>query len=469
MRTILEAPLARALPWRCRRWTELVALRSMRFRPEAGEVPVSPGNPTASLIAVGDISLHFYDDEELAVPSPAEPRQLLAAMRPVLRTADLRVANLESVLTRVTRPAREEGKFLRGDPALAEVLVAAGFDAVTCANNHCLDFGPDGLADSIDNLRRHGIRAAGVGGSAAAAREPVVMSARGLSVGMLGYGDDFNVFPRWEGGVRPAFTNDDEIVEDVARLRERVDLVVLQLHWGYEWSMYPLLTQRDRARRFAEAGADVVLCHHAHVPMAVEAWNGSVIAHGLGNLMWGWNAAPMHPWRNRSYLLKVSFNESGVTTAEIIPCGVRPDHAIVPLAQGPRREVLGAHWALRRGLADSARLTRLESDRVVRESQTLVERFAGIVRSGDADAAQERALHLRAPRQRALIGMLRDGDRFPGGPEIAAALEHVAAEGDSAPGALGAARAAITGSVTARVRELASSPRLLGEPLGRVP
>jgi poly-gamma-glutamate synthesis protein (capsule biosynthesis protein) len=469
MRAMLEAPVGQRLPWRVRRWTERVALASMRFQPAEGEVRVSDGTPTASLIAVGDISFYFYEDPDLVVPSPARPERLLEAVHPALRSADLRVGNLESVVTSATRPAGQEGKFLRGEPAHADVLAAAGFDALTCANNHSLDYGPAALAESLDHLRARGIRTVGVGDTDGAAREPVVMTTHGLSVGMLGYADDFNVYPRWAGAGRIATTVDDEIVRDIRRLRERVDLVVLQLHWGYEWAMYPLPTHRERARRFAEAGADVVLCHHAHVPMAVEAWKGSIVAHGLGNFLFGYSATPIHPWRNRSYLLKVSFGASGVTSGELIPCGAEPDHRTVELQGGPRREVLGAHSVLCGGLSDEPRLAQLEADRVAREALSFVTRFSRFARADDADSAQEFALHLSAPRQRELIGALRDDSRHPAGPELAALLERLATTVGSPRAALLAAREVTTDRVARFARQLAASPYLRGEILGRLP
>jgi poly-gamma-glutamate synthesis protein (capsule biosynthesis protein) len=464
MHAILDGPLSRALPLKCRRWTERAALKAMRFQPNGGELRVASGAATASLVAVGDISLHFH----ARTKHRDALHRLLDGMAPALHSADLRVGNLESVLTSVTTPASAKGAFLRGAPELVEVLDAGGLDAVTCANNHCLDFGPEALGESMSQLGRHGIRTCGVGASDAEARRPALLTAGGLSVGMLGYSDDFNVAPRWEAGARPAAANDDDIVADVRRLREQVDLVVLQLHWGYEWSMYPLLSHRDRARRFAEAGADVVLCHHAHVLMGMEAWKGSVIAYGLGNFLFGWRGRPSHPWRNRSHVIRVSFNAAGVVGAEAIPCVTRPDHSVVPLGGVLRREVLGAHHVLRRTLANDARLGRIEDDRMVREAESLFHRLARSATAEDGARTRELARHLGAPRQRALVAALRSG-RFAAGPELAEILDRVA-HGHTEPGvALAAAREAAGGRAAELLRRLAAGPQRRGEPLGRVP
>jgi poly-gamma-glutamate synthesis protein (capsule biosynthesis protein) len=95
--------------------------------------------------------------------------------------------------------------------------------------------------------------------------------------------------------------------------------VVVQLHWGYEWSMYPLRSQRDLARSYVEAGAHLVVCHHAHVPMGVEVWRDGAIAHGLGNLHFGGSKSGHHPFRHASFVLRAGLSRSGITDLEVIP------------------------------------------------------------------------------------------------------------------------------------------------------
>src|SRR5215207_3253860 len=188
--TILDGPLGGRIPGRVRRVAERAVLHSMRFRPARQHVTVSPGTPTASLVAVGDIALHFPKE----VPSGVDPRSIVDGVAPLLRSADLRVGNLETVFTTAVAPSGPGGRwFLSADPRMVETLLAGGFDAVTCANNHALDFGARGLADSLDVLAQHGIPACGAGSTDEEARAPALMEARGLRVGMLGYCDFTNL------------------------------------------------------------------------------------------------------------------------------------------------------------------------------------------------------------------------------------------------------------------------------------
>jgi poly-gamma-glutamate capsule biosynthesis protein CapA/YwtB (metallophosphatase superfamily) len=459
---ILDGPLGGRIPGRVRRVAERAVLHSMRFHPARRHVTVSPDTPTASLVAVGDIALHFPKE----VPGGIDPRSVVDGVAALFRSADLRVGNLETVFTTATAPSGPAGRwFLSADPRMVETLLAGGFDAVTCANNHALDFGERGLAESLDVLAQHGIRACGAGSTDEEARAPALMQARGLRVGMLGYCDFTNVEGKPGAGPHPADSADERVLADVRRLRERVDLVVLQLHWGQELAMHPLLSHRDRARRFAEAGADVVLCHHAHVIMAVEAWGKSVIAHGLGNFIFGWKPPLGHWWSNRAFVLKVRFNAAGVTSAEIIPTATTEEHGTVLLTGGARREVLGAGHVLAEKLHDDAWLWRVERDCLIRRTGVHLRRLA---RREDEASAAERAALLRAPHHQRLLAALRSRP-IEGGPELAAYLERVAESADSPRAALAAAREAAREPVARLHRNLLAITLPAGKKVGRVP
>src|SRR5690606_16825340 len=104
------------------------------------------------LLAFGDMALLPEGR-----PSVGGWPALLGGLEALLESADIRIANLESVLTVRTTPSGSIGGFLRADPEAVGALTNAGMDVVTCANNHCLDFGPEALAESVETLRQSGI------------------------------------------------------------------------------------------------------------------------------------------------------------------------------------------------------------------------------------------------------------------------------------------------------------------------
>ena len=441
-----------ALPWRVRRQVERAVLASLRFLPAEDTLRVAEGDGEASLVAVGDMALSGEVEESYRRRGA---RAMAGGLFEILTSADLRVGNLETQFTAGNFPAGDERGIIKASPDMAQLLSEWRFDAVTVANNHALDYGEQGLKDSLKTLDARGIGHCGGGDSAGAARAPARMRVKDLTVGMLGYCDDYRAAG---GDEQLATTRDEAILEDIGRLRAQVDLVILQIHWGYEFALYPFLSHRERARRFAEAGADLVLCHHAHVPMGLERWKGKLIAYGLGNLLfYRSNYLGQHPWSRRSFVLQVSFGKSGVHKARLIPCGITDECTIDALGDPARREVLGAVKALSGRLGDDEFLAAIEWDRTIREGLQMVENLALGANDG-SDAAW--ALQLRTPRHRELLRDLK-------GAEISRPIGDLLESAAGAGGLNGAGLGEAARKAIARLRTEADLPH--GDLPGRTP
>jgi poly-gamma-glutamate synthesis protein (capsule biosynthesis protein) len=417
-------------------------------------------------MAAGDMTLSRDIQEAIQHRGAAS---IFAPLKPVLDASDLRVANLESPLTRrEAEPGAIRG-VLKAAPENVEALAAAGFDAVTVANNHCMDFGPEGLLECLRVLDQRGIRHCGAGDSPRSARQPVLLDAKGLRVGMLGYADDYRPARPLAGSAGPAPALDDVILQDLVALRPTVDLAVLQLHWGVEFAMYPWLSHRDRARRFVEAGADLVLCHHAHVPMGIEVWKRGLIAYGLGNLVFpaSRHLASGHPWSYRSLVLKVFFGRGGISHAQIIPVEMRPDFTVAPSAGARRAEMLGAIARASRRLQDSQRLGRLEAQQLAREAlgwSAALDPQEGLTATRLADLA---AL-LTAPRQGRVIGWLRE-QPSPSAREVGNFLASLAGNAEAPGGVDLNSCLARRDALRSRVETFASEFRTSAPASGKLP
>ncbi len=402
-RGIREGPSARVVPWRTltalERWTVRHAYPPALERP----LRLTEEAPAATLVFGGDVSLHRW--------SPADDSAaLFAGLAEVTGSADACIANLESQLTSITTSAGTIGSSLRADPAALEVLSRLRISSVTCANNHCLDFGGDGLAESIALLENVGIMATGIAGNG---RDGAgVLIVRGLRVGLLAYTDDWRPEGASPGSLHPAAHDPAKVRSAIAGLTNRADLIVVQLHWGYEWSMYPLRSQRDLARSYVEAGAHLVVCHHAHVPMGVETWRGGMIAHGLGNLYFGYPRQNSHPFRSASFMLRVGVIRGGVTRAELVP--VRTDGSGRAIADtGARADrTLRSVGHLSGRLGQDHYLDGVEDSHQSEQGASLVTDLAQRIVSGDRTGACERVRHLEPPRQRLLTAALREREGF---------------------------------------------------------
>jgi poly-gamma-glutamate synthesis protein (capsule biosynthesis protein) len=235
------------------------------------------------IVAVGDVSFNGRYHRLLEQNGEDYP------FRRIMHTwqgADLVLGNLESPITRAARVAPTK-LTLRAAACAARSLRAARFDCVCLANNHAMDFGPDGLCDTIGELDAQRIASHGAGVDASSASAPVIIHRRGYSVGLLAYcsvEQSSKLYAeRSEPGVSPL---DSELAcKQIRQLKCLVDWVVVQLHWGTEMSRLPSPTQRDIARKLVAAGSDVILGHHPHVLQPLEWVDGVPVFYSLGNFL----------------------------------------------------------------------------------------------------------------------------------------------------------------------------------------
>jgi hypothetical protein len=270
-----------------------------------------------SLAAVGDIMLDRTFRVMLASGELDFPWRHLGTQ---LRSADLALGNLESALGTGGRP-EAKGYTFRAPPGAAESLALAGFDLLSLANNHAMDFGPAMLLQAIEMLENQGIGVIGAGANEAAAYRTVLREVRGLQLAFLGYVDvpqEYRGFDtrEWQAGAESpgvAWADPDRIRADVAAARETADLVIVVLHSGYEYVVPPSAEQIAAAHAAVEAGADLVIGHHAHLLQGVELYQGGVIAYGLGNFAFE-DAGPPE-----SGILQVWLDADGVRAFDLAP------------------------------------------------------------------------------------------------------------------------------------------------------
>jgi hypothetical protein len=220
-------------------------------------------------------------------------------LRPLLGRADYVVVNMETPATDLERsPLRGKNYLHRTSPAEAPpALVRAGIRAVGLANNHSMDYGPQGLLDTFAALHRHRIRIFGAGPNLAEAEVPLVLRIpttagppRHVAVfAMFEYRPDFDLAHRFYASpTRPGVARLDpgRFARQVERYRSQYPnlFVVAFAHWGknYAWRT---AAQAEMGRALVDAGADLVLGHHGHNFQEIERYRGTWILYGIGNFM----------------------------------------------------------------------------------------------------------------------------------------------------------------------------------------
>ena len=231
-------------------------------------------------------------------------------------------------------PAAKRYPF-RSPPVAAEALAVGGVDLVSLANNHAQDYGPEALLQGIDLLHAAGVATVGGGADAAAAHAPHITEIGGLRVAFLGYvhvpieavtNFDTESWTATADVPGLAWGDPARIRADVAAVRPEVDLVVVILHSGYEYIEEPGEEQIAAARAAVDAGADLVVGHHAHILQGIHRYNDGVIAYGLGNFVFDIDGPP------ETTILNVWLDRDGVRQLELIPAIIQ-EHGRPRLAE----------------------------------------------------------------------------------------------------------------------------------------
>jgi poly-gamma-glutamate capsule biosynthesis protein CapA/YwtB (metallophosphatase superfamily) len=258
-------------------------------------------NPTPALAAEAEpasaapVTLAFAGDvsfEGLGDALRSGGAGLLSAIAPVLADADVTVVNLEAALGTGGTPEAKSFTF-QVPPAALDVLGAAGVDVVTMANNHGMDYGVDGLEESLRIREGADVAIVGVGRDATDAYRPFVVEVRGQRVGVLAANDvfDSSLVRAWTAtDDQPGIASAEELHQDrfaaeIRALRARVDTLAVYLHYGTERETCPNARQVELVELALDAGADIVVGTHAHRLQGLGYRGDRLVAYGLSNFV----------------------------------------------------------------------------------------------------------------------------------------------------------------------------------------
>jgi poly-gamma-glutamate capsule biosynthesis protein CapA/YwtB (metallophosphatase superfamily) len=281
--------------------------------PAATALPSAAVPPVIRLMAVGDLMLGRVVGDRIQAHGPATVFSGVAA---TLGRADLLAGNLECVISDEGQPLLKSFNF-RAPVSAVQALSLAGFDVLSLANNHSMDYGIDGLADMLARLREGGLDSVGAGADAEAAQAPVILQRNGVHVAFLAYvnvpvegGTGFDT-RSWAAGMEKpgvAWGEPGTVAKDVTAAKTLADVVVVLLHAGLESRFEVNTVQRTLARTAVDAGATLVLGTHSHTLQPVERYKGGLIAYSLGNFVFDGFTTPS--------------NYSAIFTATLTPTGV---------------------------------------------------------------------------------------------------------------------------------------------------
>lgn len=301
----------------------------------------------ASIALVGDFMLRSRL-ETLQISCAEGFRSTLA----VFGESEAVVANLEMPLSRRGSQMLKHST-LRSDPEIIHDVREIGVDAVSLANNHMMDYGPDALADTLDVCDEAGILRCGAGMNLAESLAPAWLELNGKNVALISVSStlplgseategtpgiapiriyfsleiDTNLINEQPGTVPLVHTwtraeDQDMVCEHIRSVKEEADLVIVAIHWGvpsYWLSPYQGLLaeyQRPLGHALIDAGADVIFGHHSHSSHGIEIYDGRPIFYSAGNFIFERPRGFMEP---ESFIAQISIDDGlGVSLVPLL-------------------------------------------------------------------------------------------------------------------------------------------------------
>jgi len=239
-----------------------------------------------SLIMAGDALIHdaVYKDAYIG-DNEYDFSDMFEEIRPIIQNYDLAFYNQETIIGGKNLGLSTYPRF-NSPEEIGDALIDVGFNIVSLANNHSLDKGEQGIIHSNQYWRTKDVMVSGTFDSFEDRNKINIQSKNNISYTLLSYTTSTNGIPVPEGKEYLVNVYNDELVkEDIERVRDEADVIIVSMHWGVEYTHTPTSEQRRIANYLAELGADIVVGHHPHVIEPIEFIDDTLVIYSLGNFI----------------------------------------------------------------------------------------------------------------------------------------------------------------------------------------
>ena len=234
---------------------------------------------------------------------------IFCEVEPIIKSADYSIVNYECPAVLGNYPPIEKcGPNLSSSPKGIEAIKYAGFNIATLANNHIMDFGTQGLMDTVSLCSQYNIDTVGVGKNLEDASKILYKRKDGETLAIINCCEhEFSIAGNDSAGANPL--NPIQQYYKIKEAKQNAGYVLVIVHGGTEHYNLPTPRMKETYRFFIDIGADVVVNHHQHCYSGYELYNGKYIFYGLGNFCFDKGEQKCNFW-NEGYVLKLNFNDS---------------------------------------------------------------------------------------------------------------------------------------------------------------
>lgn len=236
-------------------------------------------------------------------------------LKPEFEKSDFSVVDLECPLVLEGKQRPKTGPHLKANPAGVKALKYLNVGLVAMANNHIMDYGYEGLQQTISICHESGIATVGVGGNLKAARKPYLTEIKGSKVAILNITE--NEWSNTHG--EEAGANPLDLIknfQDIQAAKLKAEYVIVVFHGGNEFYELPSPRLKETLRFYVEAGACAVVAHHTHIVSGYEIYREAPIFYSLGNFCFDWPGQRNSFW-NIGFAVRLKLGKS--VLFDIIP------------------------------------------------------------------------------------------------------------------------------------------------------
>lgn len=250
---------------------------------------------------------------------------------------DITIGNLETSITNRDSKWADKLFNFRSDPKNLKHMKDAGIDILTLANNHILDYGYDGLLDTIKHIDNAEIKRVGAGKNKEDAMKVAIMEKKGLKIGVLSASRIVPDVKWYATNQRPGLVGAydvhiEELLREVENAKKDVDLLILSIHWGVEKNPEAKEEDVKLAKRLIDGGVDIIMGHHPHVLQAIEIYKGKPIFYSLGNFVFG----AIGELTSNTMIAQVNLVDGKMDNIKIIPFNIEAGRP-VPITEDQRK------------------------------------------------------------------------------------------------------------------------------------
>lgn len=241
-------------------------------------------------------------------------------LKEIISSADISICNFEAPIESEDISIPKVGLCINQSRNAIKILKETGFNTLSLANNHIMDFGWEGLKTTLERCKEERLLTAGAGASKVDAFKPVIIKIRGITVSVLSFAEgEFGAISLFNDKPGYAWILDPLAIKSIRDTKQTSDIVIVCAHGGNEEVPFPPIQRQLLLRQFVDEGADIVIGHHPHVPQGWEKYKNGYIFYSLGNFFFDFPEDKVYPKLEWGVCVEIGLDGKIIRYVEVIP------------------------------------------------------------------------------------------------------------------------------------------------------